>query len=224
MKKTHASFQLTALATDVVIFTIQKNQLQVLLIEMKKDPFLGMWAIPGGLVDVDESVDQAAGRHLLAKTGVKNVYLEQLYTFGDVRRDPYGRVVSVAYFALIPHKGISLKTTHEYGGVAWFPVHKLPKLAYDHKEMIRTAVDRLKAKLGYTTISYSLLPREFSLSELQQVYEIILGKTLDKRNFRRKILDRGLVRTTGNVRRGETSRPAALFAFKKRVPQLIELL
>jgi len=183
-----------------------------------------MWAIPGGLVKSNESVEQAAKRHLSVKTGVHDVYLEQLYTFGDIQRDPYGRVVSVAYFALIPNSGVTLKTTEKYTDIMWISIKKLPRLAYDHKEIIRVAVQRLKAKLGYTTISYSLLPKEFTLSELQNVYEIILGKNLDKRNFRRKILERGLVQTTGKVRRGEASRPAALFAFKKRIPQLVELL
>ncbi len=224
MAKAQKKWSMTALATDVVIFTVQGNQLKVLLIKMKKEPYLGMWAVPGGLVNPDESVDQAAKRHLSAKTGVHDVYLEQLYTFGDVKRDPYGRVVAVAYFALIPSSGLTLKTTEKYSDVMWIPVKKLPALAYDHKEIIRVAVNRLKAKLGYTTISYSLLSKEFSFSELQSVYEIILGKDMDKRNFRKKILARGLVQATGAIRRGEASRPAALFAFKKRISQLIDLL
>lgn len=224
MEKAKKKWSLTALATDVVIFTVQSNQLKVLLIKMKKEPYMSAWAVPGGLVNPNESVDQAAKRHLSAKTGVYDVYLEQLYTFGEVKRDPYGRVVAVAYFALIPSAGLVLKTTEKYSNVAWVPVKKLPSLAYDHKEIICVAVERLKAKLGYTTISYSLLPKEFSLSELQNVYEIILGKDLDKRNFRKKILARGLVQATGEVRRGEASRPAALFAFKKRISQLVDLL
>ncbi len=162
------------IATDVVIFTVHEEQLKVLLIKMKKKPFVGMWAIPGGLVHGKESVDEATQRHLVEKTGVKDVFLEQLYTFGRVNRDPFGRVVSVAYFALIPNAGLKLKTTADYDDVAWFSMKKIPKLAYDHNEILQTAMRRLKAKLGYSTISYSLLPREFTLSQLQHIYEVIL--------------------------------------------------
>lgn len=212
------------LATDIVIFTIQDGKLKVLLIKMTREPYIGSWAIPGGLIAPDESADEAALRHLRAKTNVKDVYLEQLYTFGSVNRDPRGRVVSVAYFALIPSTNISLKTTEDYGGIDWFPVKKLPELAYDHREIIAKAVDRLKSKLAYSTISYSLLPKEFSLSELQTVYEVILARHLDKRNFRKKILSLGLIRSTGKKRRGDANRPAELYTFKKRIPEFVDIL
>lgn len=220
----YKKYKFTVIATDVVIFTIQEDQLRVLLIKMKKRPYLGFWAAPGGLVKPTESVDEAAVRHLADKTGVKTVYLEQLYTFGRVDRDPFGRVVSVAYFALIPSAGVKLKTTSEYEDVAWFSVEDLPKLAYDHREIIETAVERLKAKLEYTNIVYSLMPKEFTLGGLQHVYEIILDRKLDKRNFRRKFLSLNLIEKVGRKREGEAHRPAELYCFKKRKPQMVEIL
>lgn len=224
MPQVKKKFKFTVIATDVVIFTVKDNKLQILLIKMKKKPYTGLWAAPGGLVKPSESVDSAAKKQLYIKTGLKDVYLEQLYTFGKINRDPFGRVVSVAYFALIPNANIKLKTTQEYADVQWFTIDKLPKLAYDHDEIIRIAVERLKAKLTYTNIIYSLLPRKFSLSELQKVYEIILDKKLDKRNFRRKFLSLKLIRKTGEERRVGANRPAELYEFTKRKAQIIEIL
>ena len=175
-------YKFAVIATDVVIFTVQEGRLKVLLIRMKKVPYEGFWACPGGLVKPDESVEAATKRHLFDKTGVRDVYLEQLYTFGEVDRDPFGRVVSVVYFALIPTESLKLKTTSEYADVAWFPVKSLPRLAYDHGKVIEVAVEKLKNKLAASNIVYSLLPSKFTLSDLQKIYELILGRNLDKRN------------------------------------------
>lgn len=224
MKEVRRKYKFTIIATDVVIFTIRDSRLQVLLIKMKKFPFADCWAAPGGLVKVDESVDDAAKRHLFKKTGVKNIYLEQLYTFGSMKRDPFGRVVSVAYFALIPGVHKKLKTTREYSDINWFPIDKLPKMAYDHKEMIDYAISRLKSKIEYTNIVYSLLQEEFTLGELQQVYQIILNRKLDKRNFRRKILSLNLIKRVWRKKKGGASRPAELYMFGKRSPQIVEIL
>jgi len=219
------TFKHAVIAVDTVIFTIKDDKLQVLLIKMKKEgPYIGSWAMPGGLVLPKESIDDAAERHLKDKTGLKDVYLEQLYTFGDVDRDPFGRVVSVAYVALTSISGLNLKTTERYADVSWFSVNKLPQLAYDHKEIIKYAVNRLCAKLEYTNVVYSLLPVEFTLSELQKTYEIILDKELDKRNFRKKILSLYLVEKIGKKTIGGAHRPADLYRFKKRVPQMVEIL
>jgi 8-oxo-dGTP diphosphatase len=212
------------IATDVVIFTVQNGQLKVLLIKMKKHPYANMWAAPGGLVRPDESLEDAATRILYAETSVKNVYLEQLYTFGQVDRDPFGRVVSVAYFALIPSGGLQLKTIKEYGGVGWFPVKDLPELAYDHRQIIDTAIERLAAKLSYTNVIYGLLPDEFTLADVQKFYEVILGHQLDKRNFRKKILSLGIVEKINKKKNTGPNRPAELYKFKERKPQMIELL
>lgn len=224
MKTLWKNFKYAVIATDIVIFTISEGELKVLMIKMKKDPFQGMWAVPGGLVHINESVDDSAKRHLKNKTGVDNVYLEQLYTFGGVDRDPLGRVVSVAYFALIPSNGISLKTTEEYEGVDWFSVKNLPKLAYDHYEIVKMATERLKAKLEYSNIVHGLLPKEFTLTELQKTYELILEKELDKRNFRKKLLSLGIIKNTSKKTVGEASRPAELYKFISTKPQIVEII
>jgi len=224
MAKVSKKYKFAVIATDVAIFTIKDNELNVLLIKMKKEPYSDCWALPGGLIDPKKSIDESAREHLLVKTGLRNIYLEQLYTFGQVDRDPFGRVVSVAYFALIPDKGAELKTSKEYDEVKWFSANKLPKLAYDHKEMIALAVERLASKLEYTNIVYGLLPLEFSLGELQGVYEIILGEKLDKRNFRKKIFSLRLVKKTGRYEIGKANRPAELYKFVDRTPKIVEIL
>jgi 8-oxo-dGTP diphosphatase len=224
MAKVEKKYKYAVIASDVAIFTVKDGELKVLLIEMKKKPFSGMWALPGGLVEVKESVDRAAERQLLVKTGVKNVYLEQLYTFGEVNRDPFGRVVSVAYFALIPGDNIKLKTTKEYADVKWYNISDLPKLAYDHRKIIDVAYHRLQSKLGYTNIVYSLMPREFSLTELQETYEIIKGTNLDKRNFRKKVLSLDLIKKVDKMARGSAHRPASLYSFKNRKYKVIQML
>lgn len=224
MRSTKKKYKYAVIATDVVILTIKNSQLQVLLIKMKKAPYAGIWAAPGGLIKSNESVDNAAHRILMEKTDVKDVYLEQLYTFGEVNRDPFGRVVSVAYFALIPSEKIILKTTKEYGDVGWFPINRLPKLAYDHAKIINVAQLRLKAKLGYSNIVYGLLPKQFSLSELQKIYEIILERKFDKRNFRKKVFSLNLVKTTGEQRQGEANRPASMYSFINKRYQIMEIL
>lgn len=211
-------------AVDTVIFTVDNRKLKVILIQMKKKPFTGRWAFPGGLVVARESLDDAAKRELYEKTGVKNVYLEQLYTFGGVKRDPFSRVVSVAYFALVNRKQIKeLVTTSKYQRIDWFDVNKLPRLAYDHNEVAKYAIARLRSKLEYTNIVFSLLPRYFALTELQEVYEIILGKKLDKRNFLKRIDTLHLLRKTQKFEKG-AHRPARLYEFRSRKPQIIEIL
>jgi 8-oxo-dGTP diphosphatase len=210
-------------AVDIVIFTVRDNALKVILIQMKKKPFAGMWAFPGGLIDPRESLDEAARRELAEKTGVKNVYLEQLYTFGEPKRDPYGRVISVAYFALINSKNAKLITTEKYSDIGWFPVQKLPKLAYDHQNVAKYAIKRLQWKLIYTNIAYSLLPRSFTFSELRTVYEVILARSLDRRNFQRKIHSLKLLKKAPGHKTGK-HRPAALYEFKVRKPIIVEVL
>lgn len=212
------------IATDVVIFTVDEGKLKTLLIKMNKEPYLDCWAIPGGLVGPEESVDAAAKRHLQDKTGVSNIFLEQLYTFGNIDRDPFGRVVSVAYFALIPASGLKLKTTSEYGDVKWFAMEDVPRLAYDHKKMLTLAMARLQAKLSHTNIIYNLLPKEFVLSEMQSIYEIILNKKMDKRNFRKKILSLNLVKKLGRKKGDEAHRPAELYSFTDRSLKVVEIV
>lgn len=206
-----------AVAVDAVLFTIDQDQLKVLLIKINSGPYADKWALPGGLVQINESLDEAARRVLFQKANVGDLHLEQLYTFGDMNRDIRGRSVSVAYFALVPSpKNYELKTTAYYSEIAWWSVKTLPPMAFDHEKIIEYAYDRLKAKLEYTNIAYSLLPQEFTLTELQRVYEIILDRKLDKRNFRKKIFALGLVHETGKQIKGEPHRPAELYRFVKR--------
>jgi 8-oxo-dGTP diphosphatase len=210
-------------AVDVVIFTIDEGVLKALLVKIKKGPFAGMWAFPGGLVSMGESLEEAAKRELYEKTGVKGIYLEQLYTFGDPQRDPTWQVAVVAYFALVPRRGRFLHSGEKYADSAWLPVRGLPPLAYDHNPMAVYALNRLQAKLGYTNIVYSLLPKEFTLGELQEIYEIILGRRPDRRNFRRKILALGLLKPIQKKRYGP-HRPAMLYTFTRRSPMNIVVL
>ena len=203
-----------ALTVDVVVFTLRENRLQVLLIRRAGEPFSGSWALPGGFVQMNESLEEAALRELREETGVQEAYLEQLYTFGDPGRDPRGRVVSVAYYALIP---VDARIRSEGGSDAsqagWFPVGELPQLAFDHTEIITYALARLHYKLEYTAVGFELLPEEFTLSEIQHTYEIILGETLDKRNFRRRMLESGIIEPT-RVKRGKEGRPAQLYRYR----------
>jgi 8-oxo-dGTP diphosphatase len=210
-------------AVDVVIFTIAGRELQALLVEVKSGPFAGRWAFPGGLVPVGEAPEATATRELLAQTGIRDVYLEQLRTFGDPGRDPHAHVVSVAYFALVAGKGEAQAGNPKYRRMQWRPVRDLPSLAYDHNLLAQCGLERLRSKLAYTNIVYSLLPREFTLGELQEIYQIIIGRPLDRRNFRKKILARGLLRSLRGQRRGR-HRPAQLYAFTRREPMNVEML
>jgi 8-oxo-dGTP diphosphatase len=182
-----------------------------MLIRRLGEPYAGQFAIPGGFVLHDESLPVAAARELVEETGYRAKYLEQLYTFGDPDRDPRGRVVTVAYFALVPEDQ-ALAAGSDAGEVKWFPMSNLPPLAFDHAEILRVAHDRLKAKLDYSEVGFNLLPAEFSLSDLQEVHETILGHPIDPRNFRRKLDSRGLVKETDHYR--YTGRkPARLYTF-----------
>ena len=210
-------------AVDAVLFTLTQGALRTLLVKIKKGGFADRWAFPGGLVQLDESLDAAAQRELYEKTGVQDLYLEQLYTFGSATRDPSARTVSVAYFALIPPLAQTLHLGEKYADIAWFPVHDLPELAYDHNAIAEYALQRLQSKLGYANIVYGLLPQEFTVAELQGVYEIILDRQLDRRNFRRKIISSGLLKPLLKTRRG-AHRPAQLYTFSQRQPMQLDVL
>lgn len=212
-----------ALTTDVVVFTLREQQLQLLLIRRAQPPFAGMWALPGGFLDMDEDIDRCAARELAEETGVSGVYLEQLYTFGRPNRDPRGRVISVAYYALVPaHRLPDPQAASDAAAVAWFPVAQLPRLAFDHADIIAMARQRLAAKLEYSTIALQLLPEVFTLSELQRVYEAVQGAPLDKRNFRKRILALDLIEETGRLRRSGKHRPAREYRIKH--PQRVEII
>jgi 8-oxo-dGTP diphosphatase len=199
---------------DIVIFTIQDLRLKVLLIKRGIPPFKGAMAIPGGFIHENESLDAAALRELKEETGVVDIYLEQLYTFGDPGRDPRGRVVTVAYYALIP-TGHKLKPGSDASSAEWRDAENLPKLTFDHRKIIDYAVERLRNKLEYTTAGFKLLPEQFTLTDLQSVYEAILGKKLDKRNFRKKLELLGILKPLSAWRR-TGRKPARLYSFSAK--------
>ncbi|HEV8586577.1 MAG TPA: NUDIX domain-containing protein [Methylomirabilota bacterium] len=197
---------------DVVVFTIRDGALHVLLVRRAAPPFAGRYAIPGGFVHEDESLEAAARRELAEETGVRDVYLEQLYTFGDPGRDPRGRVITVAYFALIASDDVPLQAGTDAAEARWFPVASRPALAFDHGKILDVALERLRNKLEYTTVGFQLLSAKFTLTELQAVYEAILDRRLDKRNFRRKIDLLGIVTPLREHRR-TGRKPARLYRF-----------
>jgi 8-oxo-dGTP diphosphatase len=222
--KQHPSSQNVKVAVDNCIFTVKDGRLHVLLIQMRKPPFAGAWALPGGLIRDDETLDDAAARILEEQTGVTDVYLEQLYTFSRPDRDPFGRVISAAYFALVPAEKIRLQTVPKYESVRLWKVSSVPHLAYDHDEVVAYARKRLAWKLEYTNVVWSLLPPKFTLAELQNVYEAVIGEKLDKRNFRKKVLSLNLIKPVGEpVVRG-AHRPAMLYHFTSRKSKIVEVL
>ncbi len=202
-----------ALAVDIVVFGYQAGELFLLLIERGVEPFKGEWALPGGFVKLDETLEQAALRELSEETGVKNVYLDQLYTFGAVDRDPRGRVISVSYFALVKASRHHLRATTDAAGTKWFSISKIPSLAFDHKKIVKLALGRLQRKILYEPIGFKLLPTNFTLTELQSLYEAILGRKLDKRNFRKKILSFGVLRELKKKLENVPHRSPSLFEF-----------
>jgi 8-oxo-dGTP diphosphatase len=202
------------ITVDVVIFALHDGDLRVLLVRRRWPPYEGMWAIPGGFVGRDEALEAAALRKLEEETGLADVYLEQLYTFGDPDRDPRDRVITVAYFAVIPASSIVPGAAQDEDRVRWWSIDDLPPLAFDHASILSYALTRLRYKLEYTAVGFELLPETFTLTELQTAYEIVLGEALDKRNFRRKILGAGVIEATGGFRTGE-GRPAQLYRYRE---------
>ncbi|MGC1305810.1 MAG: NUDIX domain-containing protein [Phormidesmis sp.] len=203
-----------ALTVDCVVFGYEAMAaLKVLLIERNLPPYEGEWALPGGFVQVDESVDAAAVRELREETGVSDVFLEQLYTFGAVERDPRDRIVSIAYYALIALPRDRLQAATDASDAKWFELSNLPTLGFDHREILDCAVKRLRGKIRYEPIGFELLPEQFTLSQLQQLYEQVLGRDLDKRNFRKKLLKMDLLIDTGEKETGVSHRAAQLYQF-----------
>jgi ADP-ribose pyrophosphatase YjhB (NUDIX family) len=201
-----------SVTVDVVIMTLRGDELQVLLIKRDVAPYRGRWAIPGGFVQVNESLEEAARRELKEETGVTEVYLEQLYTFGEPKRDPRGRIITVAYIALLPAP-LTVHAASDAREAQWWPVTNLPPLAFDHTDIFNYALTRLRYKIEYSAVGFRLLPDTFTLSELQKAYEIILNEPLDKRNFRRRIIEAEVIEPLDEIRSGE-GRPARLYRFR----------
>jgi 8-oxo-dGTP diphosphatase len=216
MKKAPEELRFAAMAVDAVIFGIVDKKLHVLVQNVVRPPhYVNMPGFPGGLIDKTETAEDAVERHLAEKVHLpaKDVYTEQLYTFSAINRDKRNRVISVGYVGCVKPEVIE---AYAYDDATWVPVKKLDRLAYDHDDMYAKAVERLRGKLSYTTVAQFLLPNFFTLTELQEVYEVILGTDLDKRNFRKKILALDVVKETGRMQEGVKNRPAALYAFKSK--------
>ncbi len=205
-----------ALTVDCVVFGFDEGSLRVLLIERNLKPFVGRWALPGGFVRVDETLDEAARRELAEEAGLNNVFLEQLYTFGELKRDPRERVVTVAYYALVKMADHRVKAATDASDAAWFPVDELPSLAFDHAQIVAASLQRLKGKVRYEPIGFELLAEKFTLSQLQHLYEVCLEQPLDKRNFRKKILGFGLLKETDEIEQDVAHRAARLYRFDAR--------
>lgn len=211
-----------AVSVDIVIFTVRDRQLKLLLIRRAVEPYSGKWALPGGFVGIGESLDDGARRELEEETGVAGVFLEQLYTFGAPKRDPRERVITVAHYALVPSDHMQLRAATDAEAVGWFALDELPPLAFDHAEIVTLAHRRLVSKLDYSTIALAFMPKKFTLSELQDVYEIIRRERIDKRNFRKWLLTLGHVEETREERRGASHRPARLYRAKH--PGRVEII
>lgn len=210
-------FPRPSVTVDCIIFGLdESSKLKVLLIQRANDPFKDLWALPGGYVEMDETLETAALRELKEETGVRDVYIEQLYTFGAPGRDPRGRTISVAYYALVNLSEHPVEAASDARNVQWHEVDQLPPLAFDHNHILKVAADRLRAKVRYQPIGFELLPEQFTLTQLQSLYETVLGvrDPLNKRNFRTRILRMGVLREVGR-QEGVAHRPARLYTFDK---------
>lgn len=222
MKKAPEELRFAVMAIDAVVFAIIDGKLCGLVSPVNRPPhYMNTLGFLGGIVDAKETAEEASERVIREKGSLENIYLEQLYTFSAVKRDKRNRVVSVAYLGLVRPEQAA---TYKHAEAKFVPVRKLLKLAYDHDDMLQMAIARLSGKLTYTTIAQYLLPKHFTLSELQEVYEIVLRKEIDKRNFRKKILALDIVKETGRMQEGVKNRPAALYEFKSKQIKELALL
>ncbi len=210
-----------ALTVDCVVFGCDEEDLKVLLIQRDLEPFEGQWALPGGFVNVTETLEDAARRELAEEAGLENVFLEQLYTFGDVDRDPRERIVTVAYYALVNIRDHRVRAATDARNVAWFAITDVPKLAFDHETILKTGVERIKGKVRYQPIGFELLPKLFTLSQLQHLYESVLEKNIDKRNFRKKILGMDFIEETNEIQQDVAHRAARLYKFNEKKYRLL---
>lgn len=217
MAKLFHEYKNPSLAVDLVIFGYHDNTLSVLLLNRKEEPFKDCWTLPGGFLQMEETFLDTCSRILKTKTGMDDVFLEQLYSFDGLGRDPRGRVIAVGYYALINPSRFSIIAGSMANDVKWFDVHKLPKLGFDHDDIFRLALQRLKSKILYDPVGFELLDELFTITELHELYECILETTIDRRNFRRKILDAEYVINTGTKREGLQNRHPELYKFNKKL-------
>ena len=217
--KPFSSYKNPALAVDLVVFGYHEQTLSVLLLNRKEEPFKDQWTLPGAFLQIEETFQQTCSRVLETKLGMDDVFVEQLFSFDDPARDPRGRVISVTYYALVnPHK-LEITAGKMANDVKWFNVKKVPALGFDHKEIFNKALQRLKSKILYFPVGFELLDELFTMTELHDLYECILSISIDRRNFRRKILDSEYIINTGHKREGLQNRHPDLYKFNKRLKQ-----
>ena len=209
-------FARAAVTVDCVVFGLDDEDLKVLLIRRDLPPFEDKWALPGGFVRLEETLDEAARRELQEETSLERVFLEQLYTFGSIDRDPRERVITVAYYALVRLSDHRVQAATDARDAVWFAMDDLPSLAFDHDQILETAHQRLQGKVRYQPIGFELLPPKFTLTQLQKLYEIVLGRVLDKRNFRKKIQGMGILEELDEVEKDVAHRAARLYRFNKK--------
>ncbi|MBA3680358.1 MAG: NUDIX hydrolase [Bacteroidetes bacterium] len=209
-------YERPALASDCVMFGFDGGELKLLLIEREKEPFKNKWSLPGGFVFMQETTEECAKRILLEKAGIKNVFIEQLYTFSEIERDPRERIISVAYFALVNTQQYEVIAGRDTLKAEWFELSKVPKLAFDHSKIVKTAIQRLKGKVSYQPIGFELLNEKFTLTQLQALYEAILEEPIDKRNFRKKILGMGFLKALEEKEKNVAHKAARFYSFDKK--------
>ncbi|QIH35054.1 NUDIX domain-containing protein [Sphingobacterium sp. DR205] len=214
-KKYTYDYPRPAVTVDCVIFGFEKNQLKLLLTKRAIEPYLGKWAFPGGFIREDETADECALRKLSEEAGLSNIFLEQLYTFSKLNRDPRGRVISVAYFALVKPTEYTLEAGLDIDAVQWFSLEEVADLAFDHQQILSVAVERLKGKIRYQPIGFELLPAQFTLPELHNLYETILQRSIDRGNFRKKMLSMGLLIDHSDMQKDRHARAAKIYSFDK---------
>lgn len=212
-----------SISIDCVIFGFDGNDLQLLLIKRNLEPSKGMWALPGGFILSDENLKDAAQRILEEMTAANNIYMEQVFTFGDVDRYPLRRVITVTYYALVKPGNYQLNPGPDASEVAWFSVNEMPELPFDHHKIYSYALDKLRQKIHHEPIGFNLLPKKFSLTELQVMYEAILGQSLDKRNFRKKLLKMKILVNLKEKQKGVAHRAAELYKFDPEMYEAMKL-
>lgn len=218
-----SKYEKPSVTVDVVIFSIIDKKLKVLLVKRNIEPFKDKWAIPGGFVRINESIDECAKRELEEETGVKDVYLEQLYTFGKIDRDPRGRVITVSYMALINSDRVELKATADVKEAKWFTIGDLPELGFDHKDIVDYALKRLRWKFEYTTVGFSMLGDKFTMGQIQELYEIVFQRLFDKRNFVKKIHTLNILEEIGKAT-DAAHRPPKIYSLNKNIPSILNIL
>lgn len=214
-KKYVYAYPRPAVTVDCVIFGFEKNQLKILLTKRAIEPFLGRWAFPGGFILEEETADDCAIRKLKEEAGLDNIFLEQLYTFSDLNRDPRGKVISIAYYALVKPEAYALKAGLDIDAVQWFAIDEQVDLAFDHSQILNVAIERLKGKIRYQPIGFELLPEYFTLPDLHNLYETVLQRSIDRGNFRKKILSMDLLIDHSDKQKDRPARAAKIYSFDK---------